>query len=113
MVEGMPRNMSWLVPQTSLTRDEFERLVKKLSLLHQLSEKLYYVDPKSKDKTDHIPHDFATAAADDPLALYFEADRFIEKKVAAERDKAAGTPELQAIHLSGAITPILNDLIKL
>ncbi len=113
MVEGMPRNMSWLVPQTSLTRGEFERLVKKLSLLHQLSENLYYVDPKSKDKTDHIPHDFATAAADDPLALYFEADRFIEKKVAAERDKASGTPELQAIHLSGAITPILNDLIKL
>jgi CRISPR-associated protein Csc3 len=113
MVEGMPRNMSWLLPEMSLTRRELEALVQKLSLLHQLSEKLYYVDPKSKDKTDHIPHDFATAAADDPLALYFEADRYIEKKVAAEKDKVSGSPELQAIHLSRIVAPILDDLVKL
>ncbi len=113
MVEGMPRNMSWLLPQTSLTRSEFDTLTRKLSLLHQLSEKLYYVDPKSKDKTDHIPHDFTAAAADDPLALYFEADRFIEKKVAAEKNKPSSAPELSAIQLSKAVAPILNELIKL
>lgn len=113
MVEGMPRNMSWLLPQTSLTRNEFDTLTRKLGLLHQLSEKLYYVDPKSKDKTDHIPHDFTAAAADDPLALYFEADRFIEKKVAAEKNKPSGAPELSAIQLSGAVAPILDELIKL
>ncbi len=113
MVEGMPRNMSWLVPQTSLTRNNFETLVNKLSLLYQLSEKLYYVDPKSKDKTDHVPHDFATAAADDPMALYFEADRFIEKKVAAEKSNTSGAPELHAIQLSKVVAPILDDLVRL
>ncbi len=113
MVEGMPRNMSWLLPQINLTRDEFDTLTRKLSLLHQLSEKLYYVDPKSKDKTDHIPHDFTAAAADDPLALYFEADRFIEKKVAAEKNKPSSAPELSAIQLSKAVAPILDELVKL
>ncbi|TMD66314.1 MAG: type I-D CRISPR-associated protein Cas10d/Csc3 [Chloroflexi bacterium] len=97
----------------SLTRNDFETLVNKLSLLYQLSEKLYYVDPKSKDKTDHVPHDFATAAADDPMALYFEADRFIEKKVGTEKSKASGAPELQAIQLSKVVAPILDDLVKL
>lgn len=113
MVEGMPRNMSWLVPQTSLTRNNFETLLNKLSLLYQLSEKLYYLDPKSKDKTDHVPHDFATAAADDPMALYFEADRFIEKKVAAEKSNTSGAPELHAIQLSKVVAPILDDLVRL
>lgn len=113
MVEGMPRNMSWLVPQTSLTRNDFEILVHKLRLLYQLSEKLYYVDPKSKDKTDHVPHDFATAAADDSLALYLEADRFIERKVAADKGRASGSSELQAIHLSKVVAPILDELVKL
>jgi len=113
MVEAIPRNMSWLVPQTSLTHNDFETLVRKLSLLYLLSEKLYYVDPKSKDKTDHVPHDFATAAVDDPLALYFEADRFIEKKVAAEKGKTSGSAELQAIQLSNVIAPILDGLVKL
>lgn len=113
MVDGMPRNMSWLLPQTSLTRSEFDTLTRKLSLLHQLSEKLYYVDPKSKDKTDHIPYDFAAAVADDTLAIYYEADRFIEKKVAAEKNKPSSSPELSAIQLSRAAAPILDELIKL
>jgi CRISPR-associated protein Csc3 len=114
MVDGMPRNLSWLLPQTSIGRSMFDKvLVRKLYLLHQLSEKLYYVDPKSKDKSNRIPHDLATAAADDPLALYYEADRLIEKKIAAEKSKGAGAPELQAIHLSGTIAPILDNLIKL
>lgn len=113
MVDGMPRNMSWLLPQTSLTRPEFDTLTMKLSLLHQLSEKLYYVDPKSKDRTDHIPHDFAAAAADDTLSIFYEADRFIEKKVAAEKNKPSSAPELSAIQLSKVVAPILNELIKL
>jgi CRISPR-associated protein Csc3 len=113
MAEGIPRSMSWLVPETNLTRAAFEILTKKLTLLYQLSEKLFFVDAKSKDKTDHIPHDVAVAASDDPLALYFEADRFIEKKVAAEKGKGTGVPELQAIHLSRTIAPILDTLITL
>lgn len=113
MVDGMPRSMNWLLPQTSLTRSEFDLLTRKLSLLYQLSDKLYYVDPKSKDKTDHIPHDFAAAAADDTLAIYYEADRFIEKKVAAEKNKPSSAPELSAIQLSKMVAPILDELIRL
>ena len=47
------------------------------------------------------------------MTLYFEADRFIEKKVATEKSKATGVPELQAIQLSKVVAPILDDLIKL
>ncbi|HEU5375762.1 MAG TPA: hypothetical protein VFV38_10005, partial [Ktedonobacteraceae bacterium] len=116
LVEGAPRNMQWLVPQTSLTRETFEVLRQKLSLLHQLEEKLFYPDPqrkKEKDLSRIITHDFAAAAADDPLALYFQADRAIEAKIAAETGKIAGNPEFRALVLSRTITPILNTLLEL
>jgi hypothetical protein len=113
MVEGAPRTMNWLVPQMSLPRGPFESLVRKLTLLHQLSETLFYVDAANRDKAATIPHDFAAAAADDPLALYYVADRAVEKKVAAEKGGKSGEPELRAIFLSRAITPILDELITL
>ena len=84
MVEGMPRNMSWLVPATSMHREQVELLRRKLSQLHRLSKALYYTGSKSDD----VPHDFAVAAADDELALYYQADRLIEKKVDAEKGRS-------------------------
>lgn len=111
MVEGMPRNLSWLIPQTSMTRQGFDLLTEKLCLLHQIAEKLYFVDGKNKDQSGEIPHDFAVAAADDVLSLYFEADRWIEKKVAATKSMTS-TPEHQAIYLSKEIAPLLNALVK-
>ena len=108
MVEGMPRNMSWLVPGTSMTREQVDLLCHKLSQLHQLSRALYYVGSKSDD----VPHDFAVAAADDELALYFEADRLIEKKIGAEKGRVRIAPEQYAISLSRQVAPILQKLLE-
>ena len=108
MVEGMPRNMSWLLPATNLDLAGVETLCERLSLLHQVAEKLYY---KGGD-FDAVPHDFAVAAADDPLALYYEADRLIEKKITHEKGKVASSPEQQAIYLSGQLAPMLRKLVE-
>ncbi len=108
MVEGMPRNMSWLLPTTSLDPAGVKALCLKLSNLHRIAEKLYY---KGGD-FDAIPHDFATAAADDPLALYYEADRLIEKKIAHEKGSMATSPEQYAIYLSRQVAPLLQTLVK-
>jgi CRISPR-associated protein Csc3 len=108
MIEGMPRNMSWLLPTTSLDSEGVKTLSEKLGLLYRTTEKLYY---KGAD-LDAAPHDLAVAAADDPLALYYEADRLIEKKIASEKGKAATSPEQQAIALSRQIAPLLNELVE-
>ena len=108
MVEGMPRNMSWLLPTTSLNSEGVRTLSEKLGLLYRITEKLYY---KGAD-LDAAPHDLAVAAADDPLALYYEADRLIEKKIAGEKGKAATAPEQQAMALSRQIAPLLNELVE-
>jgi CRISPR-associated protein Csc3 len=108
MVEGMPRNMSWLLPTTSLDPEGAKALGLKLSHLHRIAEKLYY---KGGD-FDAIPHDFATAAADDPLALYYETDRLIEKKIAHEKGRVAASPEQYAIYLSRQMAPILQALVE-
>lgn len=106
MVEGMPRNMSWLVPETSMHREQVEVLCGRLSQLHLLSKALYYMGSKSDD----VPHDFAVAAADDELALYYEADRLIEKKIDAEKGRMKISPEQYAISLSRQVAIILQKL---
>jgi CRISPR-associated protein Csc3 len=111
MVDGRPRNLSWLIPQTSMTRQSFDLLTAKLCLLHQIAEKLYYVGGKNQDQSSEIPHDFAVAAADDVLALYFEADRWIEKKVATTKNMTS-VPGHQAISLSKEVAPLLDALVK-
>src|SRR6266568_6258676 len=108
MVEAMPRNMSWLLPTTSLDSEGVKTLSAKLGLLYRTTEKLYY---RGAD-LDAAPHDLAVAAADDPLALYYEADRLIEKKIASEKGKAATSPEQQAIALSRQIAPLLKELVE-
>ena len=108
MVEGMPRNMSWLVAETSMYREQVELLCSRLSQLHHLSKTLYYVGSKSDD----IPHNFAVAAADDELALYYEADRLIEKKIDAEKGRMKISPEQYAITLSRQVAPILQKLVE-
>jgi CRISPR-associated protein Csc3 len=108
MVEAMPRNMSWLVPETIMNREQVELLCRRLGQLHQLSKALYYMGSKSDD----VPHDFAVVAADDELALYFAADRLIEKKVDAEKGRMKISPEQHALSLSHQIAPILQKLVE-
>ena len=108
MVEGMPRNLSWLLPSANLDPAGVARLCETLGCLHYVADTLYY---KGSD-TDTIIHDLAATAADDPLALYYQADRLIEKKVAHEKGSRtqASTPEQQAIFLSRQIAPVLHIL---
>src|SRR5260370_7596181 len=98
--------MSRLVDVTSKTRKQDDLLCRNLSQLHQLSKALYYVGSKSDD----VLHDFAVPAADDELALYFEADRLIEKKIDAEKGRGRIVPEQYAIPLSRQVPPILQKL---
>lgn len=107
MVEGMPRNMNWLVPATSMSSKQVEELHGKLAQLHQLAKALYYTGSKSDD----VPHDFAVAAADDELALFYQADRLIEKKVDAEKGRVKISPEQHAIALSREVAPLLEKLV--
>jgi CRISPR-associated protein Csc3 len=108
MVEGMPRNMSWLLPTTNLDPDGIAKLYETLGHLHHIADTLYY---RGSD-TDSIIHSFAAAAADDPLALYYEADRLIEQKIAQEKSSRTqpSSPEQQAIFLSRQVAPLLHTL---
>lgn len=101
MVENAPRSMNWLVPQAAFTRDDVNTLCRKLSIVHQLTELL---SPRD-DSLDDVIYDLIVAAADDPLALYHEADRLIEQGAARRK-----RPEYQAISLSHDIAPLLKEL---
>jgi hypothetical protein len=94
--------------ETSIHREQLKTLWSKLGLLHQLSYELRYAGSKSDD----VPHDFAVAAADDALALYYEADRLIEKKVDAEKGRVKISPEQHAIALSRQVAPMLQKLLE-
>src|SRR5205085_12681031 len=108
MIKGMPRNLSWLLPTTSLDPSGITRLCEMLGHLHRIADTLYY----QGSDTDTIIHDLSTAAADDPLALYYETDRLIERKIAHEKASRAQatTPEQQAISLSRQLAPVLHTL---
>ena len=57
---------------------------------------------------ENVPYQLAIAAADDPLALYHEASRLIEKKVGAEKGQKGKTPEGQALFLSRDVARLLT-----
>lgn len=109
-IEGVPRNLAWLIPTPTLNPAEMERLTKKLAGLHQLARQL---DPGGKEGADAIPHDLAVAAVDDPLALYYTADRLIERKVAARKARGGVPPEMQALTLSREVAGKLDKLMRL
>jgi len=109
MIEGMPRTMNWLLPTTSLDTDGIDVLLKKLSVLHQLADKLYYIG----GDFDTLPYDFSRTAGDDPFAVFNLADRLIEKKVAHEKVAATLSPEQKALALRRQLAPMLHELIHM
>lgn len=106
LVENPPQSMSWLVPQTTMTRKDVETLCRKLCKVHQLADKLSARD----EKFEGTIYDLVVAAASDPLALHYEVDRLIEQQVTRKKGRK---PEYQAISLSHAIAPVLTELTKL
>lgn len=106
LLENAPRVMSWLVPETTLTRAGVDILCRKLSKVHQIVDKL----GASYETLEATIYDLVVAASDDSLALYYEVDRLIEQNATRKKGKK---PEYQAIDLSYVVAPLLKELALL
>ncbi|MBE3560976.1 MAG: type I-D CRISPR-associated protein Cas10d/Csc3 [Ktedonobacteraceae bacterium] len=104
LVEGVPQGMDWLLPTPLLTRQELQQLYEKLSRLHQIASTL---TTTSEDFTNAL-YDLVIAAAQDPLALYYEADRLIERRATQNKSR----PESYTITLSQKVAPLLTQLLE-
>jgi hypothetical protein len=106
LIENAPQAMSWLLPDTTLTRKGVETICRKLSTLHHLVDQL-----TAKDETfEAAIYDLVIAASSDPLALHYEVDRLIEQNATRKKGKK---PEYQAIDLSYTVAPLLKELAQL
>ena len=141
-VDGVPRNLRWLLPVNEFCRlqayldsnkpdggpvylahkdklaDEqpddkgraaFENVLLRLRALYQLTAEL----KGPTDSAEEILLELATRAADDPLWLYFQADRAIEKRLKdGGKAKGGGSKEWSAVYMSKRIVPLLDKLTK-
>ncbi len=140
-VDGVPRNLRWLLPTDEYSnlmafhdskqteggteylehlqnwgnegpdtrgRAAFENIVRRLELLYRLSHEI----KPNREGHEEILLELAVAAADDPLTLYFNVDRAIEKKVKEAGGPKGASKEGLAIHLSKRVVPLLDKLTK-
>jgi CRISPR-associated protein Csc3 len=105
LVEGIPQPLSWLLPTNALTRQGVTTLCRKLGALHRIARKLAV---GSEDPIALI-YKLVTAATNDPLALYFQADRLIEHAISQR--KVANADNL-AITLTHQIAKEIANLLK-
>ena len=111
LVENVPQVMSWLLStntETSsnmLTRSDVTILCQRLQGLHQIAEKL----TTNGDEFYSLIYNLIAAASTDPLELYHETDRYIERFVAQKKGK---NPDNQAINLSYIIAPFIEKLLS-
>ncbi len=113
LVEGVPQPLSWLLPANALIRQGKDKegiatlstLCRKLGGLHRIARKLAVggEDPIA------IIYELVTAATNDPLALYFQVDRLIERAVSQR--KVANADSL-AITLTHDIAKEIENLLK-
>jgi hypothetical protein len=99
VLDGVPMALRWLVPNPVLNEVALEHLLDRLTTLHALGRLLY-----QRNKNDEPVLELLRAAADDPLGLYYAADRMIERKVSGPR------AELQATALGRQVAPYLKVL---
>jgi hypothetical protein len=110
-VEGMPRNLGWLVFGAEqeagrgggLTAGQLKALHERLRHLHALKDQLW-----SPDYRGDLVHDLAVAAVDDPLGLYAAADRILERKLAKA---SSGSAEWQGVSRTQMMGPHLRALV--
>jgi hypothetical protein len=111
LVENVPQVMSWLlsrnpeVSSNALTRSDVNILCHKLQGLHQIAERL----TTNGEDFYSLIYDLISAASTDPLELYHETDRHIERFIAQKKSKS---PEHQAINLSQVIAPVIEKLLN-
>lgn len=97
--DQLPASMRWLIPKPVLRDVDVETLLTRLTELHTVGRRLYQ---RNKNETPVL--DLIRAAGDDPLRLYYVADRMIERKV------SGADAERQATWLSQAMAPTLRLL---
>jgi len=133
--DGAPRNLRWLLPTDGYRKlatykddgseeqrrkswgdekpddDGFaaeDNVSRRLRALYRLVGELKSNQTKPDEE---LIVELAVAAADDPLAIYYIADRAIEKKVGAASKGTGGKGEGLATHLSRQVDGILRDMI--
>lgn len=105
LVENVPHVMNWLLPSNTLTRSEVASLCESLSVFHQIAALI----APPEEVAELVISRLVTAAAHDPLALYYEVDRQIERMVAKQK---SSNPEQRALHLSARIAPLIEKVLK-
>ncbi|MGH2639055.1 MAG: hypothetical protein ACRDF4_07225, partial [Rhabdochlamydiaceae bacterium] len=86
-------------------RSEVASLCKSLSFLHQIAALI----APPEEVAELIIYRLVTAAARDPLALYYEVDRQIERMMVKQK---GSSPEQRALHLSARIAPLIEQLLE-
>jgi len=97
--DQLPASMRWLIPKPVLRDEDVEALLTRLTELHTVGRRLY-----QRNKNDAPVLNLIRAAGDDPLRLYYVADRMIERKVSGP------DAERLATWLSQAVAPHLRAL---
>ncbi|MGI8588304.1 MAG: type I-D CRISPR-associated protein Cas10d/Csc3 [Chloroflexia bacterium] len=147
--DGIPRSLRWLLPTDGYRsietyrdvadKQEYarrkdgwsneppdqdgympaENIVVRLGAIDHLSRQVSSKDSHGLDNNDDLLLDLATAAADDPFAVYYVADRAIEQKVHAKGDRpgkagapAKTNPEQHATYLSKQVVGLLDKIAK-
>lgn len=105
LIENVPQSMDWLLPGNMLTRADLEKLCLRLGYLHKIVALLTI----SGEKDAEIMYRLIAAAARDPLAIYHEADRLIER--ASTQAKGAGR-EYRSLELSAKVASLIEELLK-
>ena len=108
-LDGAPRALRWLVPQDNLDATGLDRLMQRLSLLHQAQDVI-----RQGAGNANVVLELAGAAADDPLAVYFVADRLIARagRGASDSDRTQSlaiqraAPLLRALLLTEGRNPV-------
>lgn len=106
LVDGVPTALEWLVhgrrgrpeSEDDLDTSGVERLIERLQALHALQRLLY-----DRGRERNLILEFARAASDNPLAVFFVADRAIEEK--------ANEPQ-RATLLAKDCAPYLEQLVE-
>lgn len=105
LVENVPQVMNWLLPRNDLTRAEVGHLCEKLSLLHRIAALIAPLE----EVIETTIYRLVTAAARDPLALYYEVDRQIERTMTKQKNF---NPEQRALTLSAEVAPLVEKLLQ-
>lgn len=106
LIDNLPHALGWLLPQNALTRGQVAALCGQLGLLHQIASII--TEPENERE---VIYRLITAAGRDPLALYHEIDRQIERTLGKQKGGVL-SPEQRAIHLSAQVVPLVEQLLK-